>query len=217
MKLYKRIMSVVICCSLLFTSTVITSEACNVHKSNDAYTVQMQEKINVDGADIIYIYGYDGKNNKCIEVINKNTNEKDNVVYDEKLEQIFVDGELVASISDTLDNDSAVNENYGSRKAPAYKYLGSKTKRITWKKGVSVAVLAALVALAINGNVGAAAVIAKVGATALSVIAGSSINAVVTTKTYSRTAGKITNYKFVWTFKPNKHEKCGPYTIYATV
>ena len=109
-----------------------------------------------------------------------------------------------------------VQKNSFLKAAPAYTYLGAKSKKISWGKATTAAVLASMIATVL-GYIGGAAIIGAVGSASLGVIASAASNGVVNAKTYSRKTGKITNYKYIWSFTPSGSRKYGDYTSYVTV
>ena len=134
------------------------------------------------------------------------------VMIDTGLDQ---NGEKIAEIIEESRNDE-VQKNSFLKAAPAYTYLGAKSKKISWGKATTAAVLASMIATVL-GYIGGAAIIGAVGATSLGVIASAASNGVVNAKTYSRKTGKITNYKYIWSFTPSGSRKYGDYTSYVTV
>lgn len=82
--------------------------------------------------------------------------------------------------------------------------------------GLRAALLASMIATVL-GYIGGAAIVGAVGSVSLGVIASAASNGVVNAKTYSRKTGKITNYKYIWSFTPSGSRKYGDYTSYVTV
>lgn len=134
---------------------------------------------------------------------------KDNTVY--------LNGEAVGSIEDVNENEALYNGATPFKAAGTWKYLGGKSKRVTWAKGTARAIVAAIIAGALSYAATASAVIAATGATVMGILASQTTGGTVTYKVYSRTAGKLTNYKWVWSFKASTGDKYGPYTSYTSV
>ena len=138
----------------------------------------------------------------------------DIVKYEVEKSEIYLNGEKV---SETITESSKVEEKVNSTfRAKRYSYVGSKKKRISWGKATSVAILAAMIAAAV-GSLGGTAVIGAMGIGTLGALAGASGGGTVKTKIYSLKAGKITNYKYVWSFTASTGDRYGNYTSYITV
>lgn len=171
---------------------------------------------NIDGVKYIYQYCYDENGDSNIYVKNTSNQQTDVVEYNEEAGEVLVNGEIVATIETCKGNVIKEDMNYPMAKAGGYKFVQSKTKKISWKKAVTVAVLAAVISVAL-GSIGGPAVIAAMGTSALSVIAGASANGIIKYKLYVMKAGKVTNYKYIWSFTPSGGKKYGNYTSYKTV
>lgn len=213
MRNYKKVVATTLCVSLLMGTMVFAGETDQKEMSNP-YIQELNEEVQIDGTN--YKYEYDMEDgNKVTFITNEDTEKTDKLLYDETKDIFYLNGEKIAEINEESWNGE-FQENGFLKAAPAYTYLGAKSKKISWGKAVSVAVLAEVIAAAV-GSIGGAAVIAAMGSTALGVVAGAATNGVVNTKTYSRKTGKITNYKYVWSFTPSGSRKYGDYTSYVTV
>lgn len=105
-------------------------------------------------------------------------------MYDETNGIFYLNGEKIAEIIEESRNDE-VQKNSFLKAAPAYTYLGAKSKKISWGKATTAVVLASMIATVL-GYIGGAAIIGAVGAASLGVIALAASNGVVNAKTYSR-------------------------------
>jgi hypothetical protein len=202
--------------SLLFNNVAYASEnnPSISTDSNTPYSNNLQEIVNIDGIDYVYTYSLSTTGNRVITVENTSTNHIDIIEYDENTSQILLNGEISGMQVSNEEDITSINESISPMSN--YKYIGSTSKKISWGQAVGTATLAAMIASGV-GVITGATVIACMGASALSVIAAACANGVVKTKVYSMVAGKITTYKYVWSFTPSGSQKYGDYTSYVTV
>ena len=213
MRNYKKVVAITLCVSLLMGTMVLAGETDQKEISNP-YIQELNEEVQIDGTN--YKYEYDMENGKRVTFItNEDTAKTDKLLYDETNGIFYLNGEKIAEIIEESRNDE-VQKNSFLKAAPAYTYLGAKSKKISWGKATTAAVLASMIATVL-GYIGGAAIIGAVGATSLGVIASAASNGVVNAKTYSRKTGKITNYKYIWSFTPSGSRKYGDYKSYLTV
>lgn len=183
----------------------------NTSDSGDIYESNYEEIVNLDGVNYTYKYYYSSDNSRNIDVINNSTGEKSVVSYNEELGELKIDEEIVSK-----DTNKNIEYTLKSTKKSSYTYIGSINKKISWKKTTTAMVLAAGIAARI-GNITGSVVIASMGSTAITSIISMATNGTVRSKIYKGVGGKITPYKYVWSFTPVGGKKYGDYTSYRSV
>lgn len=211
----KKAIASILCLSLAIGTTSFAQEGnVKLNENVNPYVQGITEEVKIEGTT--YSYEYDMEDgNKVTHITNEDTSETDDLIYDEENGVFYLNGEVVAEVEDveTVEDNIA---NTGAR-ASNYKYIGSVNKKITWKKAVAAGVLAAIIATAIGHFMSAAAVITAAGLSALSVASAAAANGVVKAKVYRMKAGRVTTYKYVWSFTPSGGKKLGNHTSYMTV
>lgn len=186
---------------------------------------ELTEEVEIDGTT--YSYEYDlqaGK--KVTNITNEDTSETDVLVYDEEKGIFYLNGNVVAEIEDVEEDSLTAEEQSGAdvfeddgvsmqSAASRYKYIGAINKKVTWKHGVAVAVAAGIIAAALVCMTGAK-IIYHIGKSAVKAFANNCVGGRVRSKMYEMKAGKVTNYKHVWSFTTSKGKKYGNYTSYVT-
>ena len=215
MKKYKKMIATILSSSLLMGTTVFAGER-NLENISNPYVEKAEEELQIEGINYRYEYGVE-KGNKVTYITNEKTKEKDKLVYDETEGIFLLNGEKIAEIEKTEEIDRSVeNGNYYQNRASKYNYVGTVNNKVTWKRGVAVAAAAAVIA-AVMVSVTGAEVIGKIGYNAVKSFAQNGVGGRVKSKIYEMKAGKITNYKHIWSFTTNSGIKYGDYTSYITV
>lgn len=221
-----KMIASVLCLTMLAGTTSFAQEGAVVTDENiNPYVQELTEEVEIDGTTYSYEYDLqDGK--KVTNITNEDTSETDVLVYDEENGVFYLNGSVVAEIEDVEEEDINVGEQSGAdvfedggvsmqAKASRYKYIGAVNKKVTWKHGVAVAVAAGIIAAALVCMTGAK-VIFSIGYNAVKYFANNCVGGRVKSKVYEMKAGKVTNYKHVWSFTTSKGKKYGNYTSYVT-
>lgn len=210
--------------SLFFVPTATFAQTATDHQNQPTYYDNGNDtNSNNNNSNIVAIEGHlyeftdtQVSSNEAIQIKDLKTGHTD-LVY--KIDSnVYLNGEIVGTIeteTTKVDSNTALY-NDSMLRASSWKKVGSRTKRVSWKKGVSVAVVAVIIGSAL-GKIGGAAIIASTGVGAISVIAGASIGGKVKYTLYKSKVGKYTRYKWHWRFIATTGEKFGPYNTYSTV
>jgi len=207
----KRITSFVLAFIMLITcltGTTILYAADNEFIVDESETVLIDsieykyQKVLVDGKEITYI-------------INVTENIKDILSFDSEKGIVFLNDKPIAYVEKT---PIEVNDTLENRITPfaatGWRYHDTSNHKITWVKGVSAAVLAAIIAEVIPAT-SWITVLAKIGAAALGVVSAACIGGNVKCVAYTQTLldGKV-QCRYDWTFTPSTGEHFGPYSSY---
>lgn len=212
MKKIKKIIASVLCVAMCFGMTAFAAEDNNLATDGkDIYSQKLEESIEIDGINYTYKYYYNDEGNRTVAMTNNNTGQVDVIVNNEDTSEILVNDTVVATVSDVIEN---VDDDVPMTRAGTWKYIGTTTKKFSWKANVSVATAAAIIASVIP-MVSGATVLAKMGTSLLSEFAKKSVSGSVKIETYQLVAGKVTNNKFVCTVVMNG-KTCKSFTCYVT-
>ena len=222
-----KMIASILCLTMLASITSFAQEETVVTNENiNPYVQEITEEVEIGGTAYSYEYDIqDGK--KVTNITNEDTSETDVLVYDEKTGVFFLNGNIVAEVEEVKSEDMNTEEQSGTdlfednganmqAKASGYKYIGAINKKVTWKHGVAVAAVAAVIAAVLVDMTGAM-VMAKMGYNAVKTFAKDCLGGRVRSKIYEMKAGKVTNYKHIWSFTTNKGTKYGNYTSYVSV
>lgn len=201
-KIFLRLTSSILSFILLLSSTSYA-----VSNNNSDFN-----KIVIENEVYAFIDSLDRNGNTKTIIANLTTNTSDVLTTNDDSTEFYLNGELIATISEQPVSEQPVNEFPQTR---SFTYIGTTTKTITWVKATTTAVVAGVIAAAIGITGGA--VITVMGLTALGVIAAQSSGGKVTTKTYEMRTPSVVTYKFVWNFTASTGDSYGPYTSYTTV
>lgn len=204
------LISVLIAAVLFITiPSTAFAEASHLNVSKEISDINARtEIVLIDNISYKYTYFSDPSTaNTLIIILNTSTRETDVVTINNG--RVYLDGKIVGSIEA---KESMTENAIPKASSSSWVQIGSGKKYVSWAKGTATAVVAAIIAGAIGSPV---SVVIALGV--ISVIAAQCSGGTVYYTVYKRQAGKITNYKWVWSFKASTGDKYGPYTVYSTV
>ena len=147
-KICKTICSMILMVALFFTNSNYLFAAESIDANNiDIFADNKSEQVSIEGCDYVFTYSYNENGNKIVEILNLQENTIDEVIYDDSEGNILLNGEDVADVEEVTNRgnvylpDSVLDSNSSWIK------LGSGSHTVTWKEGVSVAVLQLLLQL----------------------------------------------------------------------
>lgn len=209
MKKTKKLLVILLTLTLI-SCNILNASAMDYRYKNhteDIYAENYSESITLEGIIYTFQYSYDDIGNRMIHVINEETATVDVVKYDNQLKCLLLNEEICSqemTLNDSIQMNPLV-------KNSDWIYFSSGSNRITFAQGVSVAVLAALIATAV-GNIGGTAVILAMGYNTLAVVAASSIGGVVNTTVYKFNSSAVTQWRYDWSFTASSGDYYGVYT-----
>lgn len=206
MKKIKLLVSMLLSMTFIFSN--ISFSSANTVNGTDIYRMKYEESVNIDGIKYTYKYYYDNNGNRTTEVIDTSTGNVDVIKYDENNGKLLLNGENIL-LSENVETEKNVQT-----RASDFVYIGSVDKTITWNQASNAATVAGLIASVI-GIITGAQVLSMIGSAVLSNIISKSANGRVRAKAYKLQAGKVTTYKYIWSFTPANGSKYGDYTSYV--
>ena len=145
----------------------------------------------------------DEEGNRTSYLYNHNDGTLETIYFNYITGSIFINGREVAKINYT---PATGIQQYDAN----WILLKSETSQVTWEESISLAAAAVILGGAI-GQLGGAAVIAAMGIEVLGVIVSSCNKAIVTTSVYKFNSSTITQFKYIWTIKPDGGNTYGPF------
>ena len=171
----------------------------------ESVEVSYAEEFEIEG--IIYSYTENEISEGVIKsVVKGNDGTEEELIYNEREGVVYEGEDVIATIELVSISTNNMNRIKNTKASGGWKFLGQSNEKITFKQGVTVAVVAAAIAVVLP-SFGPAGVIAAIGASALSAIAASSIGGTVTTRVWSKTVLGIYKTKNQWAFKTSTKER----------
>jgi hypothetical protein len=134
------------------------------------------------------------------------------VIYDDASSTIYLNDEPIGMINnEKISHNYSKNQLAQSINSDSWVYFGSGSNRISWAKGTTTAVAAAVIAVPLAG-LGAAGVIAAMGLGALGVLAASSVGGTVSTTIYKFNSPFINQFRYDWSFTASTGDYYEVYT-----
>ena len=206
----KRITSLFLALIMLITCSNCATIS---YAAENISAVDEREEVIINGKEYKYEDGFvNGK--EITRIINLTDNTEDILYYDAEKGTVFMNDVPVAYIEEVSPEAIyGLKNNIPSFSTYGWRYHDTSSHRITWKQGVTAAVLAGVIAYVLPVN--KATVIAGIGITALGIVAAACSGGTVTCKTYTQVLldGKV-QFRYDWSFKPNTGETYGPYSSY---
>ncbi len=193
----KSFFAIVLIFSIFSTSIVSANSNQIQHQyDGDIYADNLIEEVIIDDVQYTFEYSYNEGSRQVI--ITDSLGNLDVLQYELNDEYIYVNEEPKVRISNGW-ND-----------------LGSSSTYVSWAKGMSVAVVAGAIGIAISGNFGAAGVIACIGLGTLSVLASGAVGGTVHNRVRMHYDYNIT-YEYRWSFTASTGDSYGPFTSYEYI
>ncbi len=218
----KKVLAIVLAFSLSWCTIIEVAakeDVSNGEAGIDIYEENYSETIELEGTNYTYQYYYDDDGNRAVNVINESNGNIDIVKFDDDLQYIILNGKVCGKVCETVsqeDKEIPLQRRDGKEASDAWIFFSQGSQKITFAQGVSVAVLAVIIATAI-GNLGGAAVIAAMGYNALAVVAASSIGGTVSTTVYKFNSNLITQWRYDWSFRASNGDYYGVYTSLSPI
>lgn len=217
----KRLVSTILVLALMVTAIPFSKSevyAANkkeikVENVTDLYESEMVEEVEIEGEIYIYSYFYDAEGNASISINNITKQETEVLTYVDETNKLYLDDELIGNVESL---EPVVEENGGNNTRDAYEYYGALNKKVSWKKGITYAAVAAAIAVVLP-SISAKMIIASVGVSVLGVLAAGAIGGTVKGSIYKLASNYKTQYKYVWSFTASTNETYGTFTNYTAV
>ncbi|MDZ4910189.1 hypothetical protein GNF68_14225 [Clostridium perfringens] len=227
--------------SLCTVMTIVTIPCINVFadelttKNNDQttkderdiYSEKFEETVSIEGISYTYKYHYNENGDKSISILNNKTSTVETVTYDDESSNIYLDDEKIADVQ-TVDDDTDGSVITRSKRSTngGFKCLGTRHKKITWKKAMTTGALAAVIAT-VMGGVGGIVILGKsavvgliigsCGGVTLGTIASGSAGGTLHWTAWKKATRYIDHFKIDWSFRAPTDERYGTYHYYYSV
>lgn len=191
----KRLSTFLLVFALLFTNIPLAY-------ASDGDDMIRVESVEIDGE--LYTYETISERDGNIRVNISDEKGKTQVLLFSANDNTFtLDGDVIAVVTE---NDFSAGGGANVNSSSDWVYQGMYSKSISWAKGVTVAVVAGVIAVAVT-NLGAAGVIAAMGSTALGVLAACAIGGTVYGYVYLCTVGSTVTTRINWCFYASTGER----------
>lgn len=197
------------------------------NKERDIYSEKFEETVSIEGISYTYKYHYNENGDKSISILNNKTSTVETVTCDDESSNIYLDGEKIADVQ-TVDDDTNGSVTTRSKRSTknGFKCLGTRHKKIIWKKAMTTAVIAGVIATAMGGVggiliLGKSAVVGLIigscGGVTLATIASGSAGGELHWTAWKKATRYIDHFKVDWSFIAPTDERYGTYHYYYSV
>lgn len=199
---------------IVYSFSPTVSAATNDSNLNDVYQNQESETVLIEGISYTYDYRYED-NNRTIYITNNSNNLVEKVSYHENNSTIYYNDEEFLTLE--IDDNTELNSpsSITTKAKNTWETISTGSKYISWAKGVTVSVLAGIIAVGLGYiafGATAAIVISSMGASTLSIIASAAIGGTIKTK-YQRFMPSFgaPYHRWIWSFTASTGDFYGNY------